>query len=220
MNQGLLVALSSGLFAGTSACALPLYPVLLNHLTHERENPRWVSLFFSLGLAGTYFLVYAFAGSLSAVLGLGFFEAAEQWRGRLLLFAALYSWLMAWRTLSGGLTGKTLQLLKPVNSRGYSGVVASGAVYGAVITPCNTPFLLTGILPALASGGGTLNGIILLALFSAAMASPILLLGWASGTALSTFKLIREKRKLIEKTSALFLVLAGLYFMQLFLKTR
>ena len=219
MNGDVLVAAASGLLAGTSACALPLYPALLNHLTRTREDPRWVSVFFTVGLAGAYFILYALFGFIAALLGFGVVDEIEVWRGRLILFGAVFSWLMAWQTLRGGVRIPTVRAVKGGAFDGYAGAIASGVVYGTVITPCNAPFLVTGILPALASSDGVISGVILLVVFSAAMGAPMLLLGWASGAALSTFTALNRNRKSLEAVSAAFLILVGAYFGYLFLLT-
>ncbi|MFH1126048.1 MAG: cytochrome c biogenesis protein CcdA, partial [Candidatus Altiarchaeota archaeon] len=153
MDLGFMVALISGFFAGVSACAIPLYPAMLYQLTQNREDPRIAALFFTLGMAGVYFLIYLSFGVLAAFLGWGFVESAEKLRGYLTIFAALFSWFMAWRTLRGVSGGRAIQLVKAETKAGYSGALISGFVYGSVITTCNAPFLVTGILPALASRG-------------------------------------------------------------------
>jgi len=219
MKPDLAVALTSGLLAGVSGCAIPVYPAMFSQMTMNKENPRLAALFFTMGLTGVYFLIYLVLGTLMSFLGLGFLEKAETFRGYLTIFAALFSWLMAWRMLNGGIRGSTVKLINAKTGSGYLGALASGVVYGSIITPCNAPFVVAGILQALASKGGVFGGVLLLTVFSAAMGAPMLLLGWASGTALSTFDLLRRNSRRIELASAFFLALTGFYFLYLFLLT-
>ncbi|MFH1788806.1 MAG: cytochrome c biogenesis protein CcdA [Candidatus Altiarchaeota archaeon] len=212
MNSDFLVASVSGVLVGISACALPLYPVLLNHLTRSREDPRWVSLFFTAGLSGVYFILYALMGVLAAASGYGMVEAAEQFRGRLLVFGALFSWSMAAFTVLRGIRLPTIQILRGRAGSGYMGALLSGVFFGTVITPCNAPFLITGILPAIASRDGVITGMLLLGAFSFFMGAPVLLLGWASSIALRLFSFVGERRRSLEVLSAVFLVVVGFYF--------
>ena len=212
MNPDFLVAIVSGILAGLSACALPLYPVMLNHLTRCREDPRWVAVFFTAGLCGIYFVLYAFMGFLAAFFGYGMVEAAEAFRGRLLIFGALAAWGLAVLSFTRGLPLPTISLFKKKEGSGYITALASGAVFGTIVTPCNAPFLITGILPAIASNDGVFSGLLLLGLFSFFMGAPILLLGLASSTALRVFRFVGERRRSLEVLSSVFLIAVGLYF--------
>jgi len=214
-----LIAIASGLLAGVSPCSVPIYPALLNNLTRSREDPKWVTVFFTVGLAGVYFLVYSVLGLVMALAGAGLVETVETWRGRLTLVGALFSWLMAAATLHGGLRIPTIRLFKTEVSGGYAGALFSGFVYGSMVTPCNAPFIFTGILPALASSRSVFEGILLLLLFSVSLGAPFLFLGWVSGAAILTFKALERNARKLEVASAVFLILAGFYFLYLFALT-
>ena len=216
---GLAVAIASGLLAGMSPCLVPVYPALLHRLTRSKEDPRLITVFFTVGLAGVYFLFYAVVGAAAAFLGMDFIESAETWRGRLTLLGALFSWFMAYVTLRGGINLPAIRLFKRESSGGYFGALATGFVYGSIISPCNAAFIVTGILPAIASSRNAFEGMLLLATFSDAMGLPILFLGWTAGTAMSLFKVLKENARRIELISALFLILAGAYFLFLFTLT-
>jgi cytochrome c-type biogenesis protein len=217
MNWDFIVALVSGLFAGGSACAMPLYPAMLNSITQNKENPRLSAIFFTLGLTGVYFLIYLLFGTLTAFLGIDFLEKAENMRGYLTIVGAFFAWFMAWRTIRGNTSGRIIKIINADIGGGYLGALASGFVYGTIITPCNASFLVTGIIPALSSKGTVFDGMMLLLAFSIAMGLPVLFLGWASGTALSAFEFFRRNSRKVELISAVFLILVGFYFMYLFL---
>lgn len=219
MNINFVVAALSGLFAGSSACTMAVYPALLNRMTGSREDPKWVTVFFTLGLSGVYFLVYVVFGAFTSFLGLDFLDTAELWRGRLTLIGALFSWIMAWSTLRGGIRLPAVRILKIDAQGGYFGALFTGFVYGTMISPCNAAFLFTGILPALVSSSSVSEGILLLAVFSFAMGLPMLLLGWASGKAIESFSILKNNTRKLEVISAVFLVAVGFYFLYLFLLT-
>jgi cytochrome c-type biogenesis protein len=189
---------------------------MMNQITRTKENPRLASVFFTVGLAGVYFLIYVIMGALAAFFGMEFVNTAESWHGYFRLLGALFSWYMAWQTLRGGVHGTTVQLLKFRPKNGYLGALLAGFVYGTVLTPCNAPFVVAGIVQALSTQGTVLHGIMLLSVFSIAMATPLLLLGWISGAALSAFKIVEKNRRQLEIISALFLIAVGVYFMYLF----
>lgn len=212
MNWMLTVAASSGFFAGTSGCTLPVIPILFNHLTRTRKDPRWVTVFFTMGLTGVYFLLYAFLGVLSTLLEASILEGITLWRSRLLLVGAAIAWIMAYRTFKGNEGGRTMQFLKRDAGDGYLGALASGFVFGTIISPCNAGFLITGVMPALASSATVVEALAHLAVFSFFMGLPLLLLGWASGTAVSLTGKIKKNMRKLEILSALFLFLAGAYF--------
>jgi cytochrome c biogenesis protein CcdA len=212
----MLISATAGLFAGISPCTLPIYPVILNQITRQRENPKLAALLFTSGLMGTYFILYLLVGLLASVLGFGIVEEFETLKTYLLLAAALFSWLLAWLTLKGGVNFGTRQLVKANTGGGYLGALASGFVYGTAISPCNAAFLFTGILPALASETKMLEGFILLLLFSTAMALPMLLIGLVSGKAFEVFALVNKNRKKIERISAIFLIAVGFYYLIMF----
>ena len=214
-----VIAGLAGLFAGGSVCTLSVYPALLNRMTASKEDPKWVTVFFTLGLAGVYFLVYALFGALTSVLGVDFFDTAELWRGRLTLVGALVSWIMAWITLRGGIRLPTFKLLGGNAGRGYLGALTTGVIYGTMISPCNAAFLFTGIMPAIISSKSVFEGLLLLAVFSFMMGVPMMLLGWASGKAIKTFSLLKGNTRKIEIISAIFLIAVGIYFLYLFTLT-
>jgi cytochrome c-type biogenesis protein len=221
MNISLMaVSLMSGLFAGVSSCALPLYPILLGQLVNGRDDKRLTAFFFALGLAGTYFSVYLLAGTLSVFLGEGFMEDVEGIRGFLLLAGGLFAWLLAWKTFRGGMGFGVVRMLGGDMKAGYLGSLFSGFVYGTMVTPCNAPFLFTGIMPALASKTSVLDGALMLLAFSFAMALPLLLLGFASGAAMNAFAVLNKNRRKLELLSALFLAATGVYFIRLFALTQ
>ena len=215
----MFLAFSSGLLAGISPCTIPVYPILLSQLTSAKKDPRWVTVFFALGMGGVYILLYMFLGAAASLLGAETLEGILEFRGRLVLLGALVAWIMAYRMLRGVHSGRTIQFLDAKTGGGYLGALVTGFIYGTIISPCNAPFLVTGILPALSVSGTLFEGIILLAVFTFAMNLPLLALGFASSYALRGFSFIKKNNRRFEVFSALFLAVAGFYFMYLFTLT-
>jgi cytochrome c biogenesis protein CcdA len=203
----------SGFFAAFSPCNVPLLPVILNILAAEPNNRARSAVAFSLGLMAAFTVFYVAVGfALKLFLGavdqmLGWFYVAAYAAAALIciLFAMQSAGLLRFWTRTYS--------LKHNPRGGFFGSLLTGAFFATIASPCNTAFIMTGILPVLLSKATVLEGLFYMAAFSASMSVPVLLIGLLTGRAIDKW-LMRHARR-IEQASALFLAAAAAYFIYL-----
>lgn len=205
---GVPIAFLAGLASVVSPCVLPLVPGYLSTVSAlgsdrlgEPGSPRRViraSLPFFLGFTVVFVVLGAAAAALASILG----GAQAQIAGFVLIvFGLAFMGLLPLpkRILAPG-------LLVSARRRG------SGALLGAAFAVCAAPCIgpvLAGVL-VLAGGAGTiLEGAVLLAVYSAGIASAFLLAGVAFARAMSTFRWVRDRFTVIEAGSGVLLVALG-----------
>ena len=213
-----LIAVSSGLIAGVTSCLLPTYPVLLNIITRNPRHRRLSTILFVSGMTLAYILFYTILAGFIIAYGWEFAENIDEKRSILFLFAAAISFFFAADTLAHlNVLKKTFVLFNKVDYPGDKGTFLAGISFGSIITPCSAPFLITGIMPILASKVTYPQGVILVLLFSLSLGFPLLILGLTSAHALDTMRWLQKNTRKIELVSSLFLVIVGLYFLRLYL---
>ena len=74
-------------------------------------------------------------------------------------------------------------------------------------------FMVVAIMPAILSGATVVQGVLLMALFAVTMTLPLLAVGLLSSNALDSWA--KKHVRVIELTSAVFLLLAGFYLLHL-----
>ena len=211
MNPELLFfAVSSGLLAAYSPCSLPVYPVLLGILAKGDGSRKLRAAAFAAGLAFMFSLFYLAVGFALKLAGETVFESLEGVYAVIYAAAALVCLLFALQS-----TGKVsvFRMTFGFTGRAYSGVLGSfltGVFFGTVVTPCNLPFILTGVLPVLLSKATVFEGLLLMFTFSLSLSLPVLAVGLVSGQAMDSP--LRRHMKRIKQASTVFLLAAGLYF--------
>lgn len=219
MYDLLLISVTSGLIAGVSSCTLPMYPILLNIISRNSRHRMVSTVFFVSGMAFSYVLVYTLLAVVVIFCGWGAGESVDESRSVFFVFAALISFFFALDTLVHlNIFQRTLILFNRVDYSGDRGTFLSGVSFGSVITPCSAPFLITGIMPVLASKVTFLQGMVLITLFSVSLGFPLLMLGLSSAVALDKIRRLQRNTANIEFLSALFLVSVGVYFLGLYLQ--
>ncbi|MBD3387974.1 MAG: hypothetical protein GF416_02900 [Candidatus Altiarchaeales archaeon] len=209
MNFGLLfLSVSSGLLASVSACSLPVYPVLLNIMSKSGDR-RMSAVSFSLGLSFTYALFYVAVAFLVKSLGESVFDSFSTLYAVLYSLAAITCFGFAFQSLTG-FAFFTRSFGSPRHFAGVFGAFLTGVLFGTVLTPCNIPFMLAGLLPVLMSGSSVAEGLLLVFAFSFSLGFPVLLFGLFSGYAVESW--VKENILFIERLSAVFLVFVGFYF--------
>jgi cytochrome c biogenesis protein CcdA len=207
----LALSLLSGLFAALSPCSLPVYPVLLNILARSEAGRRGSAVAFALGLAFMFSLFYVALGFMLELVGDAVFTYLDHVYAIIYLAAAVLCFLFALQSL-----GKIRLLSRTFGFTGrlYAGVPGAfltGVFFGTVLSPCNLPFILTGVLPVVLAKTTIIDGLLLMFAFSFSLSLPVLILGVVSGHAMDTW--VRRYLNKIEAASALFLVAAGSYFL-------
>ncbi|HEY0153206.1 MAG TPA: cytochrome c biogenesis protein CcdA [Longimicrobium sp.] len=219
-SLGLLVAFSAGLLSFLSPCVLPLVPSYATFITGmsldelrdaETARTRRAVLVHGVLFVLGFTLVFMILGASATFLG-SLLAYASRWvervGGVLLILFGLY--LLGVLRLPGAGREWRMHLAdKPV---GYLGTLLVGITFGAGWTPCIGP-VLGGILTLAATRGSMMEGMGLLAVYSAGLAIPFLLSTVLIERFLTTFKRIRQWLPWINRVSgAMLLVLGVLLF--------
>jgi cytochrome c-type biogenesis protein len=219
-SLGLLVAFSAGLLSFLSPCVLPLVPSYATFITGmsldelrdaETARTRRAVLVHGVLFVLGFTLVFMILGASATFLG-SLLAYASRWveraGGVLLILFGLY--LLGVLRLPGAGREWRMHLAdKPV---GYLGTLLVGITFGAGWTPCIGP-VLGGILTLAATRGSMVEGMGLLAVYSAGLAIPFLLSTVLIERFLTSFKRIRQWLPWINRVSgAMLLVLGVLLF--------
>ncbi len=204
-----IFSVTAGLLAAFSPCSLPVYPLLLNRLARERQR-KLAAVAFAAGLSLMYAVFYLLMGFALRILGDVVFRSLDTVYLILYALAAVVCSLFALQSL-GLLTlyGRTFGFTS-VQGSGVFGAFLTGVFFATVISPCNLPFMIAGVLPALLSSSTVLDGLLLIFGFSVSLSVPMLLVGLLSGHAMNEW--LRRRVRLIECVSAGFLLLVSMYF--------
>ena len=167
----------AGLLSTLSPCVLPLIPILIGSaLNAHRRAP--------LALAGGLALSYAILGTAIAWLGVsaGIDTSIFRKIGAIVLMSGTLQQRFASATSGIGNAGNTL--IGKINLAGLRGQFAVGLVLGIIWSPCVGPTLGAAIV--LASQGSQLPQVaLLMGIFGAGAAFPVVVLSYASREALS-----------------------------------
>ncbi|MDA8135113.1 MAG: cytochrome c biogenesis protein CcdA [Desulfobacteraceae bacterium] len=215
-NLSYSAALIAGLLSFFSPCILPLIPAYFSFITglsldelteNKAETRRKVILSTLFYVAGFSFIFILFGASASFLGGI----------------ASQYSWII--RYLGGGivivfglhLLGliniKTLNFEKRLHVRGkplhLTGAFVIGMAFGAGWSPCIGP-MLGSILIVAGNQNTILKGVLLLAVYSAGLALPFLILSFFIHSILDIMKRATKLIAIINKVSGIFLIAIGL----------
>ena len=209
-------ALVAGLLSFFSPCILPLIPayfsfitgLTLDELTQDKKEVRQKVILSTLFyVAGFSFIFILFGASASFLGG----------------FASKYSWVV--RYLGGSIIIVFgLHLLGIINIKGFNfekkihvkekplhlmGVFLIGMAFGAGWTPCIGP-MLGSILIVAGNQDTVLQGISLLAVYSAGLAIPFLIISFFINSILEIMKRATRFIGALNKASGILLIIIGL----------
>ncbi len=215
-NLSYSAALIAGLLSFFSPCILPLIPAYFSFITglsldelteNKAETRRKVILSTVFYVAGFSFIFILFGASASFLGGI----------------TSQYSWII--RYLGGGivivfglhLLGliniKALHFEKRLHVQGkplhLMGTFVIGMAFGAGWSPCIGP-MLGSILIVAGNQDTVLKGILLLAVYSAGLALPFLILSFFIHSILSIMKRATKLIGIINKVSGILLIVIGL----------
>ena len=168
--ESLGLAFAAGLVSVASPCVLPVVPLLV---TGTAEDHRWRPALVVVGLAASFVAMGVamslFGGAIGPAL-----PVLEKVVGVLLIaFGVL---LLADVNLFKRLTW--LQSIQTPAGGRWSGLLL-GASLGLVWIPCVGP-ILSGVLATVASRGSVAVGVVLLGVYAAGFAAPMLAVGYGS----------------------------------------
>lgn len=215
-NLSYSAALIAGLLSFFSPCILPLVPAYFSFITglsldelteNKAETRRKVILSTVFYVAGFSFIFILFGASASFLGGI----------------ASQYAWII--RYLGGGivivfglhLLGliniKALNFEKRLHVQGkplhLMGTFVIGMAFGAGWSPCIGP-MLGSILIVAGNQDTVLKGILLLAVYSAGLALPFLILSFFIHSILDIMKRTTKLIGIINKASGILLIVIGL----------
>jgi cytochrome c-type biogenesis protein len=213
---GLLgAAFAAGLISFLSPCVLPLIPVYLAYLTGasfdelRSKTPRHlVMLHASLFIVGFSFVFIA-TGATASLLG----QALNDYRGLIervggVVLIILGLWMAG--AFKVGFLMKEARFHFSEKPAGKFGSVIVGAAFAAGWTPCVGP-ILGFIYSQAALSGSVQKGVLLLSVYSAGFAIPLLLCAFAVERSIKVLNKIKPWLGVIEKTTGTLLVLLGLF---------
>ena len=209
---GIVVAFTAGLLSFLSPCVLPLVPSYIGFLTGmtlpEGGVRRRAALVHAVLFVTGFSLVFILLAASATALGraLNYHQVWVQRVGGVLiiLFGLFCFGVFNTRLLA---QDRRLHLeRKPV---GYLGSVLVGMAFAAGWTPCIGP-VLGGILGLAATSTDVVQGMLLLAVYSAGLALPFLLAAVAVESFLEWFQRFRPFLPWVMRISGLILVFVGL----------
>ncbi|HEY0303513.1 MAG TPA: cytochrome c biogenesis protein CcdA [Longimicrobiales bacterium] len=213
-SVSLAVAFLAGLLSFLSPCVLPLVPSYLGFVTGmsldemtsapSRKAVLVPALMFTAGFS-LVFLVMGASATLLGQLLLRYQDWIARIGGILIIIFGLH--LLGILRINTFLRERRAQMHnRPV---GYLGAGLAGIVFGAGWTPCIGPVL--GALLTYASARAQLGqGMVLLLAYSVGLAIPFIAAALATGSFLAASKKFRRMIPLVEKTSGVILLIAGI----------
>jgi cytochrome c-type biogenesis protein len=209
-------ALFAGLLSFFSPCVLPLVPAYFSFMTglsldelseNTKETRQKVILSTIFYVAGFSFIFILFGASASFLGGI----------------ASRYSWIV--RYFGGGMVIVFgLHLLRIINIKGFNfekkirvkekplhlmGTFVIGMAFGAGWSPCIGP-MLGSILIVAGNQDTVLKGVLLLAVYSAGLALPFLVLSFFIQSLLGIMKRATKLIGIINTVSGILLIIIGL----------
>ena len=217
-------ALLAGLLSFFSPCILPLIPAYfsfitglsLDELTQDKEKTRQKVILSTLFYVGGFSFIFILFGASASFLG----GVASQ-----------YSWVI--RYLGGGIILVFgLHLLGLINIKGFNfekkihvkkkplhltGTFVIGMAFGAGWSPCIGP-MLGSILIVAGNQDTVIKGVVLLAVYSAGLGIPFLLMSFFIHSILEIMKRATKFIAIFNKISGILLIVIG--FLLIFDKFR
>jgi cytochrome c-type biogenesis protein len=206
-----LIAFLFGILSVLSPCILPVIPLIAAYST---KSSRIIPITIVLGLS----ISFALMGVLASAFGSIF----QQYQtilyiagGVVIIFLGLYMIFdVIERRIRAFIPNTTLSTrFSAANVGGTAGGIMLGFSLGIVWTPCIGP-ILGAILTMVAVQGDILYGGILLVIYSLGLGLPLLAIAYTSHFTLKPFV---KYSLVIKRISGIILVLAGLYFIFIYL---
>ncbi|MGL4849839.1 MAG: cytochrome c biogenesis CcdA family protein [Clostridium sp.] len=170
MNLSIMVAFFAGVVSFLSPCILPLIPAYINILAKDTQKNRKDiilkrSLIFILGFTVVFIIMGASATIIGKIFN-RYFESLRILSGILIIIFGIYTL----EIIKIGSIYKEKKLIKKVNEMGP---FLMGIVFAAGWTPCVGPIL--GSILTYTSINTSLNGILMLGLYSLGLGIPFIL---------------------------------------------
>ncbi len=192
-----------GVITFISPCLLPMLPIYFTYIIGEDSNQKKLirkSLLFCLGFSITFISLGVLAGSLGQFL-IEYRQVVNIVSGLLIIMF--------------GLSYLDLIQLKFINfntEHQSTNAFILGIVFSVSWSPCVGAFLGSALLLA-ATSSSTLEGGVLLAIFSLGLAIPFILSAYLIDQLKGTFSFIKKNYQTIRLISGIFLIILGITVM-------
>ncbi len=213
-SVGIVIAFSAGVLSFLSPCVLPLAPSYLSFVTGmsleelEEGTDRGRTLRFAFLFVGGFSLIFLLLGASASFLG-QLFRLYELWIARIGGIVILLLGLHLAGILRIAPLFRELRIHISDRPSGHLGAIGVGMAFGAGWTPCIGPVL--GAILTFASAQETFwSGVGLLAVYSAGLAVPFLLMALAVDRFLVAFRRFHRVLPLLQRASGLLLVALGI----------
>lgn len=220
-DVSIIMAFFAGLLSFVSPCVLPVVPfyiTFITGLTYEeltsadnRKEIRWLTAKNSLLFIAGFSFIFTMLGAGATSIGKFFLSNQDIIRkvgGAIIILFGLY--FMGVLKLKFLMSDNRIHIQnKPA---GYFGTFLVGVAFAAGWTPCIGP-ILGSILLIASTKESVIKGMELLAVYSAGLGLPLLLISFAVSSSLTHFKKLNRWMWHISMVSGVFLVALGILLM-------
>jgi len=212
-NVTLLVAFAAGVLSFASPCVLPLVPAYISHMVTASGarpgNPsRFISLLHAAAFVAGFSLIFIGFWSSIGLVGFLFLDNARYMRelgGAVLIFMGLH--LLG--VINIGFLNREYSVDQGRGGRvGYPRSLLMGMTFAAGWTPCIGP-VLGSIIGLAIIEGSVAEGALLLAVYSAGLGVPFLIVALAADSISARLKRLRRLTALVPAVSGVLVVAVG-----------
>lgn len=204
------IAFLEGIITFISPCLLPMLPVYISYFAGGEDNSKKTlrnAFGFVLGFSIVFISLGAFAGSIGSLLR-EHKTAVNVVSGLIVMILGL-NFMGVFRIK---ILNTTKKLDVNINNTGFLRTILFGIVFSIGWTPCVGAFLGSALMLA-SQRGSSLQGIVMLILYSAGLGIPFIVSAILIDKLKSTFLFIKTHYKVINLIAGAFLVLTGLLMM-------
>lgn len=194
-----------GIITFISPCFLPMLPIYISYFMGDNKSGIKNALGFVLGFTIVFVSLGAFAGTIGRFL-LDYTNIVNIVSGSIvIIFGLSYLDIIKIKYLN-------IKNKLNVNSLNFVKSMIFGIIFSISWTPCVGAFLASALTKASISGS-TMDGIIMLLLYSLGLGIPFILSTIFIERLTNTFNSIKKHYNIITKISGCFLILTGLMMM-------
>lgn len=203
-----LISFLEGIITFISPCLLPMLPIYVSYFAggsaEEKDSKKVIKnvLGFILGFTTVFVLLGALAGFFGELLG-KYATIVNIVTGAIVIFFGLnFLGIFKLNIFKGSRMARKQSL-------GFFSSLLFGVIFSIGWTPCVGAFLGSALMMA-ASGGNTLEGVLMLLSYSAGLGIPFFISAILIDKFKNTFNFIKKHYKIINIISGIFLVLVGI----------
>ena len=200
------ISFLEGIITFISPCLLPMLPIYLSYFAggSEKNSKKVIknALGFILGFTAVFVLLGALAGSFGKILN-EFKTVVDIVSGIIVIFFGInFLGVFKLNIFKGTSFSKTKNL-------GFLSSMLFGFVFSIAWTPCVGAFLGSALMLA-TSRGNTVEGIVMLLLYSLGLGIPFFISALLIDKLKGTFNFIKKHYKTINTVSGIFLIAIGI----------